>query len=178
MRYLCLLFICFVIVSCRKKECDPGYLDAAEKAWIMYGGGQQVIFFSSSLQQHDTAVASDPIFEFGAGGYSQGQDDCGPHGTQYGEQSLTFHSGNRPMNLYVDHDYNRLGTSAILNNCLIPEETSGSMYINGHNYNDVRIIEMDSSVCADQYVWRYYLNQEFGILKFDRKNGPSWELEW
>lgn len=173
---VCMVIFSLLLHSSCKEDCDPGNLDNEERAWITYFGGEQIIFFSSQLQTYDTAYATTPHYEFYAGGYSQGQDDCGPHGTEGGDQQLVFVNGNFQFVIGAYHDYGRMGTSASLNGNQIPEDGVGSMVILGHTYTDVRVIQLDSSACADQYIWRYYLNQEYGVLKFERKNGPSWEL--
>jgi hypothetical protein len=175
------LFLFSVLIvlffSCRRKECDNGSLDAAERAWIFYSDNQRIVFFCPSSQQYDTAYATNPEFEFMSGGYSQGQDDCGPHGTENGSQWLMFNSANQDIFFSVSHDYGLNGTSASLNHNSIPETTAGSYTINGHVYDNVHILQYDTANLPGHYVWRYIVNQEFGLLQFDQKNGSSWKLE-
>jgi hypothetical protein len=144
----------------------------------MYSENERLVFFSPSLQQFDTAFATAPDIRFVMSSQSMDEfQECGSHGTERGDQLLVFQSGNQSMQLSVEHDYDRIGTGAQLNYNAIPESSSGSMVINGHTYNDVRVIQLDSSQCVNQYVWRYYINQEFGILQFEKKNGPTWKLQ-
>jgi hypothetical protein len=166
---VCMLFS----ASCREPNCDDGSLDPEERAWIPYNENERVVFYAANTQQHDTAFAS-AVTTYWSTGHSY-DPDCAPHGTEGASQNLVFSSRSIPFS--VSHDYNGTPTSASIAGLQIPVTSSGTMTINGHTYSDVRVAQYDSVVCVDMYVWRYYVNSEFGLLRFDQKNGPTWELE-
>lgn len=159
--------------GCREKNCDEGYLTSEERAWICYDENQRVIFTNSVTSQRDTFVADAPIIEFVPGGYSYGQDDCGPHGTEKGYQKLRAPLNTGYLEIDVMHDYGRTSTGARLNGDEIPDNAIPQLNINGHDYNNVYFVQYDSASLPSNVIWRYYINKEFGILEMDRMNGEK-----
>jgi hypothetical protein len=181
MNKLCylIIFVAFLtfICSCNKKcEDEEGKLTVEELSWIPYSGGETLIFKGNNNQTDTLKVDDNVIYNTPVTGMNS--SSCEPK-----QQSMICKiSGSmRAMDISTNHknEWSPDGKPYILTSVAVfnfmDYNPQSNILINGITYNDVYIMNVDTSLFTNKNIWRIYYTKQNGILRYDLTHGEQWE---
>jgi hypothetical protein len=178
-----------MFASCEKtKTCQDkyAYLNSNELSWLSYSGGE-VLVFKNNFGIYDTTTVSNREFSFaGEHAPSDPKHECS-NLYQIGSVKLNWSDSAFVIGVsHYDQDHTENNNSASIGidlnylngsfqfarfSDITPQN---NITINGSIYNDVYVMNIDTTYYSKPTVWRIYYTKQHGILKFDVTQGQEW----
>ena len=167
-----------LLSSCTKDTCEDKYyyLTNDEISWLSYSGGE-VLIFKSNDGLYDTSKVSNRILNYE--GKHIFESKCSE---LYQNGLINIPLADSGFSIVVKHIDN--SASIILP---IPHTNSyfqfakfsdfspqNNISINGTTYNNVYVMNLDTTNFLQPTVWRIFYTKQNGILKFDITKGQNW----
>lgn len=177
-KYIITILYFTILISCKKKcEDEQGLLTTEERSWLSYSGGEKLIFKSNN-NQYDTLNVSDRI-EYNTAVSHGSSGDCHPK-----QQSIVCRIVSHPpvlmdLTTYHKNQWSPTGKAFILTGGsvfnFLDYNPQNNILINGKTYNDVYIMNVDTSLFISKQIWCIYYTKQKGILRYDLTQGEYWE---
>ena len=185
-KILFLSVVIFIFSGCKKPCRDEFNLSDSDKEWLVYEKGENLIYKNSSGVLATDIVISKAI-SYGVDKYSGSIGDCEKHyqqgtiefsgDTKFKNLSIVGHQSTpNPPYIYMEN-YGTGKTYSYFFFISLGDTTQDQVLINGQYYDNVYIVTVEDSsqILYDNYPWKLYFNKQKGILKFEEKNGETWE---